>query len=327
MDVLNSVSLSYKKLVIGNSLEALYFAYCHSLPIVCNRTLVPFPFEFFPKDFNTLLHFNVPDVRFELKSNIGMVQYGNRKVHVYDRLYYLLSIAGKNPFAGQEISNIRLVGNNELLVYIGMARAYSVFFKQAYVFYDKSLEGFELEGSKSARAETFLVLDWLNVRSCGPHKFDLLMDSKERFVKRIYFFPSVRIDGAANGRYKDRVHKDLVTISYLSRADLDKPEYSEIYVKFIVLKMMADNGIVGNVKEYQENEIISRPIKLDLDEREIRSLSRFTLKPKRNLKVEEAPIEEMVKKYNCIGCEMDILNRKLFPELKAKKWRYLKYQM
>ena len=83
------------------------------------------------------------------------------------------------------------------------------------------------------------VVDWVDVRSGMKHEYDYF-ETKDSFVREVYFYPSHRM---GSGEKDDR--KDLVSVSYLTKEQLDDFEYSDTYVKFKILNLMKEAGIKG----------------------------------------------------------------------------------
>jgi hypothetical protein len=85
--------------------------------------------------------------------------------------------------------------------------------------------------------EEFHVYDWFNVLSGKKHKIDVLYgDSK--FVKKLLFHPPRDPKSYKGG-------KDVVSVSYLRGAELEKSEYAPGIVRLKTMSMMKDAGIRG----------------------------------------------------------------------------------
>ena len=102
------------------------------------------------------------------------------------------------------------------------------------------------------------------MKSGMSHKFDVI-NTEDDFVKKIVFYRSLRIMG-------DRDVKDLVSVSYINKDDLQKHEYSEAYARLKTLALMKETGIRGrrNGRDTKNPEKYKYyAIKLENDRREL----------------------------------------------------------
>ena len=86
----------------------------------------------------------------------------------------------------------------------------------------------------------YLVLDWISVYRGGNHPYDYIEDEDSDFVKKILFYPSLRITGQRNTR------KDACALSIMTEAQLKNINYSESYVLLKSREMMKNAGMKGS---------------------------------------------------------------------------------
>ena len=176
---------------------------------------------------------NLELVGFENKTRLittpaGEVEIGLEKYKVYRKLSLMMSMAGLLPLSNKAVS-MRLVDNNTIKVVLDHARSVKFRFENLVVFQKALLEPKD--------PPKYMVLDWMNVRSGMVHPFDRI-ENDSPFVECIHFYPSERIDG-------DHDKKDLVSVSYLTREQMNSYEYSDTYARFKVVSDMKKAGIRG----------------------------------------------------------------------------------
>ena len=115
----------------------------------------------------------------------------------------------------------------------------------------------------------FKVIDWVDVKSGMMHGYDYIKTDSD-FVKEIYFYPSTRFVGSID-------RKDLVSVSYLKKYQLENFENSDTYVKFKILKLMKAAGIRGarNGRDFKNPEKYKYyAVKIEPRKREVQRLQR-----------------------------------------------------
>lgn len=247
------------ELVIGGNLAALEYAYREGLPIFYEQLEVPFHLE---------------------KTNDG-----NNKKDIIENYAFLLSMAGLNlssPLVGEHRlskGKLTLTGRIPWILEIH---------------YDK-LHDYRI--SKRATT-TFRVVDYINVRSCGPHDLREL-NTKHRFVKEIYFYPSLRTNKTkkfSNFHDYETATKDVMLVSYLKGSEIEKEKFSPIYSRLKLKEIMIDLGIKGKKYGKQKSgKIKYRTINLEFDRREINEIEEYD----RNLYYSQSKNEylEKLRKY------------------------------
>lgn len=233
------------EVVVGRGLNALVYAYCKDAVLIRTPEMGPPPFDFFEPTLDlSLLLF--PRTTYALKTNVGIRTVGIPKLDLWDRLSYMMSIAGQLPFS-DKVKSIRIdseqktisvaAGNTSTALEYSNLRVFDT--SQLYGLESHTLNEFEKEQSANfLPPKIFRILDWFNVRSGCKHEFDYFCTDDD-FVKEVYFYPTERMDGKHN-------LKDLVAISYLTKAQLNDVEYSDTYARFKILALMKENGIRGS---------------------------------------------------------------------------------
>ena len=228
----------HNKIIIGGSLAALMYGHRNKIPVVYATPRVPL---FFESD-----------------------SAGRSKQELWHKLSFQLSLAGLMPMSDKAVS-LRIEDGGILKAFTDDPFYATFQCGEFVVFDDTNLEGYDSEIEQSHK---YRVLDWINDRKSSPHNVDYL-ESDEDFVKEVYFYPSKRIDGNWSGK------KDILAISYLTHDQIDSVEYCDTYVKFKVLHMMRDAGIVGpkngkNKKDPTKHNHLS--IKLETSKREVETV-------------------------------------------------------
>ena len=153
----------------------------------------------------------------------------------YGRLSFLLSLAGQVPLS-DKIDNIRYEHDGPLRVSTKNAFSVALHFNKLIVFSDAGVMGFPPPDGKTNNM--YEVVDWINVRSGMSHAHERI-ESTSDFVKWLHFYPTERLDGHHPNK------KDAAAISYMTKDQLEDPEWSDTYVRFKALDMMKAAGIKG----------------------------------------------------------------------------------
>ena len=230
---------SFNKVVIGNNLDAILYAYKTNSHILLNDVASIFSFD-------AILHeIDLGDVKFASGSN---------KLEVWKQVSYMLNMRGLNPFGG-EIESIRLnLEENEISIFSKFFSRQILRFSTLHVFDTEKVHGLPIP---DIEATGYRVFDWFAVKSGTKHDYDCLEDNSD-LVKKIHFYLSPRIAG-------NKQYKDLVAESLLTKKQLGNVDYSDSISRLKVLHMMKEAGIKGtsNGNNYH------LPLKIELQKREI----------------------------------------------------------
>ena len=260
MNDLNRHIYEIDELVIGNSLEAVSYSYLNQKPLILNNVKKPYFFEFFNKA-SCLKKYMIETVEYELSTPNGARSVGSSKLEVWERLVFRLSMAGLIPTA-DKVYSMRIEDDNLLKVTTQDSRLIRIRFNKLRIFSVDNIAGFD----SFENAKKYRVVDWVNVRSGMKHEYDYF-ETGEDFVKEVYFYPSPRMGSGENDE-----RKDLVTVSYLTKEQINDFEYSDTYVKFKMLSLMKEHGIKGpknGRRQDAPNKWAYHSVKIEPSSREI----------------------------------------------------------
>jgi len=231
--------LEYDKIVIGGSLKAIMFAFNNSLPVFFSEGQRPFRFDYFEPgiDFSFL---KLKDSEKTLKTFEGDKVVGMPKWLLWERLIFILSCFGKVPLANL-CKTMRYDGET-----ITFADEYSKLtqlkFNYCYYFGDKNCQHLI---EKLADTDHYICHDWIAFNGGGKHDIDLI-ETSNKFVKKIWFYPSDRIDG-------NTPVKDACVVSHLATDQLLEFDYSETMARFKTVYEMESRGMKGKFNGYGPN--------------------------------------------------------------------------
>tara|TARA_B100000287_G_scaffold399362_1_gene417567 strand:- start:1379 stop:2215 length:837 start_codon:yes stop_codon:yes gene_type:complete len=217
----------YESIIVGNCVNALMLGFETSRPVLTLGAREPFFFERFDPKSN-LSKFRFANETKTIKTPTGQIQVGIKKRDVYRKLSIVMSLAGLLPLSNQAVS-MRRTDENTIKVILDHARSVKFKFENVVIFQNSLLE--------PENPPKYMVLDWMNVRSGMVHPFDRI-EGTTPFVNCIHFHPSERIDGVHD-------KKDLVSVSYLTREQMNSYEFSDTYARFSVIDKMKKAGIRG----------------------------------------------------------------------------------
>ena len=212
------MNLILPKLITGGSLESLFYAYIHELPIVLTQPYVPF-------ELGTIEDTSL----FEILGYTASLPL--TKVQVWDRLVFVLSMAGLIMMPNN-VRNVREEGNKIIFSLNDNTRFIIAYERK--ISFDKHLDG-EVD-----------VYDWFDIRSGAKTELEELNDSEDDLVHKILFYDSQRKGTGGKG------FKDLVAISRMQEQDLQDYENSESYVRLKTLQMMKEQGMRGRPNGYNK---------------------------------------------------------------------------
>ena len=232
------IEFKFEKVVVGNRLNAVLYSHLNNLPLLLNSYNPPCRFEYLDS--------------------------GELKIDVYQETLSSLALSNNIPVSDKvqsiriEDKMVKIITTRNLMV--------KVFYEELILFDDDKVHGLEEPREVINGSET-KIIHWITVKSGCRHPVDYL-ETKEKFVNKIYFYKSERFDG-------NHDFKDVATISYLKEEEVNGIEYSDIYVKYKVKKLMKEAGIRGtrNGKDVDNPEKFKYyDIKLDVARREITKL-------------------------------------------------------
>ena len=232
---LKPLRVHYKEIIIGSSLEAFIYAFKKGIPIFFANPTPPHRFDYFDEVVD-LSPVNIENSSTQLNTPNGIIEKGQQKLMLWERLNFLLNLSGLSPLNGHA-SNLRFEQENTLKAYNDFSKIATINFEKAWLFEDR-------------QEDKFAVLDWIAVHSGGKHTVDLIT-TKDDFVREIWFYESNRVYSKI---------RDICVISYLNNEQMLQFDYSDTYARFKTEKIMkscgfrgASNGIdkiTGKTKHY-----------------------------------------------------------------------------
>ena len=197
-------------------MESLLYAYMTETPIVISQPYVPFELDIMQQ--NDLLHLIGYDRNTEIK-----------KVEVWDRLSFILSMAGLVLMP----NNVRTIKHaDKLIVFTLKDNTRMKIGYDTLISFDDHVD------------EKLKVYDWFSIRSGSKVELDEIQDHEDDLVNKIIFYPSQRRGAMGRGR------KDLVAYSEIPYNDIHDYESSESYVRLKTLSMMKEQGLRGKPNGY-----------------------------------------------------------------------------
>jgi len=246
-----SKNFYFNKVVVGGNLSSFLYSYTHGLPLVINKL--------------------TPPHRFEKINNYSQLE-------LWKKLYFLLSLSGLN-LTGDKTQQVRIKEDSQLSVTLSRTSLLKIKFDELIVFDDENMSGLPIP---SKEAKKFLVLDWMTAKPCMEHSFEHFHTGDE-FVKDIYFYPTERLTGIHPNK------KDLVSISYLTKKQLQDFDYSDTYARFKTIKIMKENKITGRKNGFLNGKQVHYALKLEVSRREVKKLQMDLYKDTDNIKFNYSP--------------------------------------
>tara|TARA_R100000406_G_scaffold72665_1_gene52979 strand:+ start:804 stop:1715 length:912 start_codon:yes stop_codon:yes gene_type:complete len=274
-----------EELVVGATLSALLYSYYTGYPLVYLEPSIPFRFDYFEPYFDLDKIVEQPEPRefitLDLKKKVGLP-----KRDMWERLYFILSLSGKIPYA-DKVKSVRIEEDINIIT-----RKRNTFnCESVRIFDDKQVQG--LSQKISGEEKTFNVYDWINVHSGTTHGLDFIGNISGSVIREVIFYPSDRIDGNHN-------KKDIVCVSSMTEEQLNDYRFSDTYVRFKVESLMKEVGIRGarNGRDQLNPEKYKYyALKLESAEREIRDVGLNSETDDDRVVLDSRTPEEIIKKY------------------------------
>jgi hypothetical protein len=230
------MNLIVPKIITGGSLESLFYAYMTEIPIILTQPYVPFELD--KAEFNDIYKILGYDV------NTGLT-----KLQIWDRLVFILSMAGL-VMMPNNVRNVRQEGNKIIFSLNDNTRFT--------VAYERKIS-FDLHDS-----ENITVYDWFDVNSGSKIEIPDIEDPENNLVKKVVFYDSTRRGQGGKGR------KDLVSISRMKSKNILEYYNSENNVRLKTIQMMKNEGLRGTPNGYNKyGKQLFYAIKIEHTHREI----------------------------------------------------------
>ena len=230
----------YEKIVIGCTLNAVLYAFVNKLPIIFTEYGAPFRFDYFEHDmdFSCL---KIDSKLKKLKSFEDDLIVGISKRTVWDRMLFLMSLEGL-VLPCKSINTIRHE-DSRIIAYNEYAKIAEIKFESAFYFGDQGAHNFVLE--KELDNKKFICYDWVAFNRGGKHEIDYF-ETSDGMVKKVWFYPSERIDG-------NTPVKDACVLSEIPHDKSHDFEFSETMVRFKLVHEMESRGMKGVLNGYTKN--------------------------------------------------------------------------
>lgn len=232
--------------VIGSSLEAIVFAFLNNYKILINDKVYHYPFERLPRgiDYASSFFYHPLEKDFcttEIKTKIL-----ERKQFLAEHILFAHNFAGMCP-ASDMISKILLKREQKQL---RISTKFTndnitVGFDNLYIFNVNNL--LNVSASKTKERKKLKCIDWFHATKNSIQDTDLILTGND-FVSEVWFFRK-----AANQ------FKDLLTVSYIDKKDINDPEYGPSMVRLEAKDYLQKFG--GSELQILRREIINRDIK------------------------------------------------------------------
>ena len=232
--------LSYDKIVIGSSLEALMFAFNNQLPVFFTEPERPFRFDFLDPSLD-LSKLKLANTERILRTLDGEIKVGLPKEILWERLIFMLSYFGMAPLADM-CKSMRYTGDT-MVFSDEYSKIAEINFSHCYYFGDKNCH--KLLNEKPIDSRAYICYDWIAFNRGGKHNVDFIK-TKDDFVRAIWFYSSDRIDG-------NSPVKDACVVSHLTAEQLVDFDYSETMSRFKMIHEMESRGMKGKFNGYGPN--------------------------------------------------------------------------
>jgi len=271
---LENIKFHYDKLIIGSTLNSILYAFSYNIPIIFTQNIqvqnnIPFHFEFFDKD-EDLSYFTVRSLEqchnFYTLFTHEEIKFGIQKQKLYNQLCISMSLAGLIPFI-DKITNIKLE-DNILTLIIKEKETVNIKADKILIFDINEIKNIPEPYIKEK--EKYIVVDWFDVRYGMKHKYDYYI-SQNDFINQIFFYRTKRTNGMYT--FKEVILKDVLSISYLNKEQIEDINYSDIFASLKVKDIMARGGITGSVVGGKDSVGMLRPVKLKPTLRNIRRIN------------------------------------------------------
>ena len=221
----------YEQIVVGSSLRAVLFAALNDFPVFFTKPEKPFEFDYFDPSIDLSSWGLHNELQLWTTPN-GEKKTGQNKIALWEHVFFVLGLKGLTPFS-DFCSSLR-IDDNTLTGYSEYAKLKSVDFGLCHYFDDHAT--YNLLPSDNT-PKTYNVYDRFAFIRGGKHHLDLIED-KDHFCNKIWFYPSPRLDG-------ETLIKDACVLSILSDDQIDDFDFSETLVRLTTLQKMKDLGLRG----------------------------------------------------------------------------------
>jgi hypothetical protein len=240
------LNFEYDTVVLGSSFEAILFAAQNFFPVIFSDLRKPFRFDYMSPEAD-ISCFNFPA---ELRSRTlntfnGKIQVGVAKYLLWERMLFLLSMEGNVPLSNL-CRSIRLE-DNKITCFNNYSKIAQINFNTCFYFGDNNISN--INSQKTLDNTDYVCYDWIAFNRGGKHEIDFF-ETNDNFVKRVWFYPSDRIDGNTSV-------KDACVVSILNEEQILNFDFSETMSRFKLVSEMEQRGMRGLFNGYNTN---NRPL-------------------------------------------------------------------
>lgn len=234
--------LEYDTIILGSSLNAFLLSAQKFCPVIFSDFRIPFRFDYFDPNID-LSFLNIPQDLWpdSLTTFSDEIRVGIPKHVVWERLYFNLSMNGLVPLSNL-CKNIRF-DDNKIVCSNEYSKIAEIHFNNCIYFGDDGL--IKNENKNILDNAKFLCYDWIAFNKGGKHEIDFF-ETSDRFVNKVWFYPSDRIDG-------NTAVKDACVVSSLTKKEIEHFDFSETMSRFKLVHEMESRGMKGLFNGYGAN--------------------------------------------------------------------------
>ena len=222
----------YDEVVVGGNLAAVFYCYINRCPLIFKHYEYPHFYEYFESNFPLEELFLINNAH-TLKTPDQVIEVGSKKIEIYDRFLFILSLSGLIPVSNK-IEKIRVEDSQNLKITTDRSKIIKIKFNKLRIFNPQIVAGLS---KKNVLAKRHLVHSRFEI-ACREHNCDFI-EVGDNFVNKVFFYES-----------KLRKRKVLIT-SYLLESELNDFDYSIIPMKYKLRDVFEKSGIEKhkNVRE------------------------------------------------------------------------------
>ncbi len=274
------MNYSYDNVVVGSCLDAVLYAFVHRYPILYTTHDKPFRFDYLQQNIE-LSCLKLDNRLSIIKTDSIDVAVGAPKLHLWERLLFLLSLDSKVPLSN--LCNTIRRKDNRIVCSNEYSKIAEIEFNTCHFFFDPNANNFVSE--KTLASDKYICYDWIAINRGGKQEIDLI-ETGDDFAKEMWFYPSDRIDG-------NTPIKDACVISLLSDEQILDFNYSETMARFKLLHKMESLGLKGPSNGYGPNgKLKYYKIRATSTNRTIRKFEHRLTPKASNVKVEKIVKED-----------------------------------
>ena len=211
-------------------------------PVIFSDFRKPFRFDYLEPSIDlSYLKFPHELQQKSLTTFDGKIDVGVPKYFLWERLMFLLSMNGQVPLSNL-CKNIRIT-DNKIVCSNEYSKIAEIHFNRCIYFGDNNTI-ISTEQNTLDKTE-YICYDWIAFNKGGKHEIDFF-ETDDRFVNKVWFYPSDRIDG-------NTAVRDACAVSSLTAEQIEDFNYSETMARFKLIHNMEERGMRGLFNGYGPN--------------------------------------------------------------------------